>query len=74
MYRLSTVACGMLRVLCFILFTLGAVAIGLVLLDHEHCALSDPNIMRTIITSADGSITSSPVASEGGDAHAGHNH
>jgi len=65
---------GKERLICFAIFTLGAVAIGLVLFDHSHCSLSEPNITRTITVSVDGSITTGLVVAEQGDSHAGHNH
>lgn len=62
------------RLICFCLFTLGAVAIGLVLFDHQHCSISDPNITRVITVSVDGSMTTGLIVAENGDDHAGHNH
>ena len=63
------------RLLCLALFILGAVFIGLVLLDHDHCSLQEPNITRIVTTAADGSsLVTESVTAGGDDAHEGHNH
>ena len=53
------------RLLCLLAFAVGAVAIGLVLLDHGHCSLSPP-----ADTSAGGVVAT--AAALGG--HDGHGH
>lgn len=66
------------RVCCVILFVVGAVAIGLVLLDHSHCTLSAPSGDGSDSHGHDhGSHAGDSHGSHAGDSHdshAGHGH